>query len=197
MSHMPEILAVTTLNEYLYVVTRAGHLLPVYRYGPLTPSTTGNVPWAESWPEYNRSAVDTYQPVPQLDPAYTPDHLETYFGVQPRPGSHRCPWPQAVYRGWPLYLLGDGTRPSPDPTAVHDAEGALFRMVRVDIEQGPVTGETAGTVARIRPVNAPATADGDAAPTLSVQAISDPGLGGPGLDDGGLHVEGVPGFCGP
>lgn len=191
MSHMPEILAVTTLNDYLYVVTRAGHLLPVYRYGPLTPSTTGNVPWAERWPEYNRSAVDTYQPVPELDPAYTPDPLEAYFKVQPRPGSHRCPWPQAVYRGWPLYLLGDGTQPSPDPTAVHDADGALFRMVRVDIEPGPITGEPAGRASASSP-ESPVLKDAAAA-----RATLDPGLGDTGLDDGGLHVEGVPGFCGP
>ncbi|MFC4638776.1 hypothetical protein [Deinococcus hohokamensis] len=154
----PRILAVTVRDKYLYAVSKAGHLLPLYYYGPLLdprdaapadglrqPETwTQNVPFIEDWEAYARVFVKEYVPVPELSADVLPDDIEVHFSAQPRPEGSERPWAQAVYGGYPLYIFGSGEEPDPAGLEERDNPTLMFRQARRGMKHGPITGVDGG-----------------------------------------------------
>ncbi|SMB79173.1 hypothetical protein [Deinococcus hopiensis] len=142
----PKIIAVTTLDGYLYAVSKAGYLLPLYFYGPILSHLDGgttppvfDVPFVDGWPPYTQPFAEGYVPVPKLNNKVLPDDIETFFTEQERSQSKRN-WQQLVFGGYPLYIFGNGEQPDPVGSDVREHPTALFRQVKVDFRHGPITG---------------------------------------------------------
>jgi hypothetical protein len=101
-------LALTTHEGALYGVSKAGHLTPLYVYGPLADAYAAPAPYriafAPDWPDYARNFVLEYLPFPELSADQIPDDLEAKITVQERTGDRKRPWTQTQYNGWPLYF---------------------------------------------------------------------------------------------
>ncbi|MFC4426478.1 hypothetical protein [Deinococcus navajonensis] len=161
----PRILAVTVRDESLYAVSKAGHLLPLYYYGPLldprdaVPAAdlkvpeawTQNVPFIEDWEPYARVFVRGYVPVPALSADVLPDDIEAHFTTQPRPDGSERPWTQAVYGGYPLYIFGSGEAPDPAGLEERDNPTLMFRQARRGMKYGPIAGVEGGV--KVPPVD--------------------------------------------
>lgn len=104
---------------------------PLYRYFPLGQlSQRGlTVPYARHWDDYIQAWVYTYPPMPRTT-SDTPAINKGGLGHQDRPDAgHGRAYPQAVYRGWPLYLCDLDTASFERPP--QGTVPGLFEMVSV------------------------------------------------------------------
>lgn len=146
----PEIRAIAVVKqdgkEYLYAVSTAGKLLPLYVYGPLVNPVTrpGDVPFLDAWPDYSRDYAKDYYPVPELREEQLPKDIRDDFWGQVREDPSR-PWDQAVYGkggqtkgGYPLYIYGDGTKDDPATGTVPPDKAHMFQRATTDLTGGPI-----------------------------------------------------------
>ncbi|WP_135230354.1 hypothetical protein [Deinococcus fonticola] len=153
---MPSLLAVAVYRNHLYTVSAFGILLPLYYYGPLRQlPPTEDVPFADQWAGYIQGYITSFYPTPRFAQAQLPHTINRDFHWQSRAGAGSRTWEQAVYRGWPLYIYGDGTQPDPDYEhfEANDDERHLFRRMPADIPFGPVKGEESPDLPTIPPAS--------------------------------------------
>lgn len=146
----PVISSITQQNGYLYVQYDSGLSVPVFLYGPAKDAWDNkealDVPFVEDWPTYVMSVPMAYAPLGMIEPGMVSGGLDPNdFKGQVRPPGSIRPWPQAVYRGWPLYVLSG----EQNPKKVHGhQQGHQFTFVQVaaNIEEGPISQPIAAGV---------------------------------------------------
>jgi len=138
----------TVMQDIPKIVVFGGNLYtengrPLYRYYPVGPMSRAGqtVPWASEWDEYITAWVHTYIPMPRTT-SDTPAVNKGGLSYQDRTGAGPGrAYPQAVYRGWPLYTCDLDTADfSMEPQGTVPG---LFEMVSVC--EPPVVWKEAAT----------------------------------------------------
>lgn len=114
---------------------------PVYRFVPYAAAIAKGgaspvVPWNDEWPSYVASWVTNYAPLP-VAMSETP-FVQQSLAFQERPGA-KDDAPQALYRGWPLYVFNQDAPGAPPQGIV----AGQFELVPVEVF--PVADKTGAT----------------------------------------------------
>lgn len=110
----PRIIRIFADGDFLYAETAKVKKLPLYVFSEYLADPAAKPPYSDDWPSYIKGYAESYLPVlgdpkPVIDTNL--DANEFYFATRPE-RLHRS-WRQLLYRGYPLYIFGDGQHPDP------------------------------------------------------------------------------------